>query len=250
MLRLKDKVAIITGGGTGIGEATALLFAEEGAKLVLMGRRKQPLDKVATQIKQKGRDALSVSGDVSRANDCQRVITSTMKNWGKIDILINNAAVYWETFPHNTPENEWDKILDINLKGTYLITKSVIPTMLSQKKGSIVNISSILGMIAMQGCFAYNTSKGGIIAFTRSVAIDYAKEGIRCNCICPGGVETPMLAKELKTRKGRKALNEMHPIGRMGQPIDVAYAILYFASDESSWVTGSVLAVDGGYTAQ
>jgi len=248
-MRLNQKTALITGGGTGIGKATAELFSREGARVAILGRRRQPLEMVANNIHRRGGEAIALPGDVRKASDCGRAVKKTLEKFGTIDILVNNAGVFSETDPRKTSEKDWDKIIGINLKGSYLMTQQSITVMLKRGKGSIVNISSILGLIAMPGTFVYNASKGGMIALTRSIAIDYAREGIRCNCVCPGGVETPMLEKELKSPEGRKFLNEMHPMGRMGQPLDVAYAILYFASDESSWVTGAILPVDGGYTA-
>jgi len=248
-MRLRDKVALITGSGSGIGEATARLFASEGASVVLTGRRGNALSKTADRIDIKGRNVSIIRGDVRKSKDCEKVVRETIRRFGRLDILVNNAGVFWETDLTKVRESEWDTIVDTNLKGCYLMSRYAVPVMLRQNSGSIVNISSILGVIAMPNSFAYNASKGGVVNLTRSIAIDYAKKGIRCNCVCPGGVDTPMLAHEIKTKEGRDFLNNMHPMGRMGKPEDVAYAALYFASDESSWVTGSILAVDGGYTA-
>jgi NAD(P)-dependent dehydrogenase (short-subunit alcohol dehydrogenase family) len=252
-MRLKNKIAIITGAGTGLGEATALLFAKEGAHVMLMGRRKEKIDAVAEKIKKDNSNSqvLAFPGDVSINKNCETVISETMKKWGRIDILVNNAGIGLGQLIHETTEEDWDIVFDINMKGLFLMTKAVLPAMLKQKYGSIVNISSILGLVGShKASAAYQASKGGVISFSKSTAIAYAQNGIRCNCICPAVVETELNSKMLTTPDARERLNRMHPIGRMGQPIDVAYAILFLSSDEASWITGSILPVDGGFTAQ
>lgn len=171
-MRLDKKVALITGAGTGLGAATALLFAQEGSKVVLMGRRKTVLRKVGKVICNSKRTAqvLVVPGDVSRWRDCEKVVKETLKEWGKINILVNNAGVGWGSAPHETSEKEWDRVMDINVKGAFFMTKAVVPSMLKRQAGSIVNISSILGLVAMPDCSAYNVSKGALIQLTRSTA--------------------------------------------------------------------------------
>lgn len=249
-MRLKDKVAIITGGGTGIGEATARLFTQQGAKVIIMGRRKDLLEKTAREIGERGGEITAIPGDVRKSSDCTAVVKETLNKYGKLDILVNNAGIArWGNALEST-EELWDTVLDTNLKGLFFMTQSALAEMKKKKRGVIVNISSILGLIAMPDSAAYNASKGGVVMFTKSVAIEYAREGIRCNCICPGGVDTDMLREDTGTEEGRRAMNEMHPMGRMGEPIDIANAILFLASEESSWITGTVLPVDGGYTAQ
>ncbi len=256
-MRLKNKTAIITGGGTGIGKASAILFAKEGANIVICGRRKDKLKEVECSITKdlglKAKDpkrVLSILCDVSKQDDINKLINKSIKQFNKIDILLNNAGVFGErTVVHKYTLSDWEKVININLKGMFLLAKKVIPKMISNGGGSIINIASILGMVAIPEAPAYNVSKGGVIMFTKSIAVEYGRHNIRANSICPGLVKTPMTQDLLDDTKASSALLGLYPMGRFGNPEDIANGCLYLASDESSWVTGTTLTIDGGYTA-
>ena len=245
-MRLKDKTAIITGGGTGIGLATARAFYQEGAKIILFGRRKEKLEKAVEKL---GDSAIIVQGDMTNNNDLDQLINETLHNFKKIDILVNNAGLFNGSPLHEISDSQWDEIMDINIRSVFQLTRRVLPVMLSQKYGSIIHISSILGLIAVPQVAAYNVSKGALNQFSRSIAVEYGSSGIRSNSICPGLIATDMTADLMKDADLMKEWSKEYPIGRFGKPEDVANACLYLASDESSFVTGITLPVDGGFTA-
>ncbi len=245
-MRLKDKTAIITGGGTGIGLATAHAFYQEGAKIILFGRRKKKLEKAVEKL---GGSAIIVQGDMTNNNDLDQLINETLHNFKKIDILVNNAGLFNGSPLHEISDSQWDEIMDINIRSVFQLTRRVLPAMLSQKYGSIIHISSILGLIAVPQVAAYNVSKGALNQFSRSIAVEYGSSGIRSNSICPGLIATDMTADLMKDADLMKEWSKEYPIGRFGKPEDVANACLYLASDESSFVTGITLPVDGGFTA-
>ena len=245
-MRLKDKTAIITGGGTGIGLATARAFCQEGAKVILFGRRKEKLEKAVGKL---GRSAIIVQGDMTNNNDLDKLINETLHNFKKIDILVNNAGLFNSSPLHEISDSQWDEIMDINIRSVFQLTRRVLPVMLSQKYGSIIHISSILGLIAVPQVAAYNVSKGALNQFSRSIAVEYGSSGIRSNSICPGLIATDMTADLMKDADLMKEWSKEYPIGRFGKPEDVASACLFLASDESSFITGTVLPVDGGFTA-
>ena len=245
-MRLKDKTAIITGGGTGIGLATARAFYQEGAKIILFGRRKEKLEKAVEKL---GGSAIIVQGDMTNNNDLDQLINETLHNFKKIDILVNNAGLFNGSPLHEISDSQWDEIMDINIRSVFQLTRRVLPVMLSQKYGSIIHISSILGLIAVPQVAAYNVSKGALNQFSRSIAVEYGSSGIRSNSICPGLIATDMTADLMKDVDLMKEWSKEYPIGRFGKPEDVANACLYLASDESSFVTGITLPVDGGFTA-
>ena len=244
-MRLKDKTAIITGGGTGIGLATARAFCQEGAKVILFGRRKEKLEKAVEKL---GGSAIIVQGDMTNNNDLDKLINETLHNFKKIDILINNAGLFNGSPLHEISDSQWDEIMDINIRSIFQLTRRVLPAMLSQKYGNIIHISSILGLIAVPEVAAYNVSKGALNQFSRSIAVEYGSSGIRSNSICPGLIATDMTADLMKDVDLMKEWSKDYPIGRFGKPEDVASACLYLASDESSFVTGITLPVDGGFT--
>jgi NAD(P)-dependent dehydrogenase (short-subunit alcohol dehydrogenase family) len=257
-MRLKDKVALITGATSGIGRATALLFSKEGAKVVVVGRRMDEGKETITMVKDAGGHAIFIKTDVSKNSDVKGMVEETSKTFGKIDILFNNAAILPDLAKKplvECSEEGWDKVMEVNLKGIFLTSKYVIPYMMKNGGGSIINTSSNAGLVAGKNRCAYITSKGGVIALTKSMAIDYAPYKIRVNCICPAIVETDM-AKEIldRARKDKNFWQEVItskiPLGRPATPEDVAYAVLFLASDESSFITGISLPVDGGFTAQ
>ena len=245
-MRLKDKTAIITGGGSGIGLATARAFCKEGAKVILFGRRKEKLISAAEEL---GDSVLIVQGDMTHNDDLDQLINKTLNNFKGIDILVNSAGLYNGAPLHEISDSQWDGIMDINIRSIFQLTRRVLPIMMAQKSGSIVHISSILGLIAVPQVAAYNVSKGALNQFSRSIAVEYGSYGIRSNSICPGLIETDMTADLMKDASLMQEWSKEYPIGRFGKPEDVASACLFLASDESSFITGTVLPVDGGFTA-
>jgi NAD(P)-dependent dehydrogenase (short-subunit alcohol dehydrogenase family) len=252
-MRLKDRVALVTGGTSGIGEATALLFAAEGAKVAITGRNEQRGAAVVSRIKECGGDAVFQRADVSRIDDCRRAVAETVRAFGRLDTLFNNAGVYYPQTALECSEREWDEQIDVNLKGTFLMSKCALPTMIAQRSGVIVNNSSGWGIVGGDHAVAYCASKGGVVLMTKAMAIDHGAQGIRVNCICPGDVETPMLPVDAKMR-GLKWEDYLagcasRPLGRVGTVEEIAKAVLFLASDDSSFMTGAALVVDGGGTA-
>ena len=252
-MRLANKVALITGGTSGIGEATALLFAREGAAVAVAGRSEERGRKVVGVINKSGGKAIFILVDVRRADDCRRAVDDTVRAFGRLDVLLNNAGVY---YPHDTlecSEEEWDLQLDINLKGAFLMSKFALPGMIAQGGGVIINNSSGWGLVGGDKAVAYCASKGGMVLMTKAMAIDHGRQGIRVNCICPGDVETPMLPGDAKMRgldwSTYLAGCANRPLGRIGTSEEIAKVALFLASDDSSVITGATLAVDGGGTA-
>ncbi len=245
-MRLKDKTAIITGGGSGIGLATARAFCKEGAKVILFGRRKEKLVSAADEL---GDSVLIVQGDMTQNDDLDQLINKTLNNFKAIDILVNSAGLFNGAPLHEISDSQWDGMMDINIRSVFQLTRRVLPIMMAQKSGSIVHISSILGLIAVPEVAAYNVSKGALNQFSRSIAVEYGSYGIRSNSICPGLIETDMTADLMKDASLMQEWSKEYPIGRFGKPEDVASACLFLASDESSFITGTVLPVDGGFTA-
>ena len=248
-MRLKDKVAIITGAASGIGKATAKLFAKHGAKVVVADIDKDGGSQTVTQIQNGGNEAIFVETDVTLKVDTEKMVAQTVETYGKLDILFNNAGIAMRLPVAELPEEDWHRCLDVNLTGVYLCAKAAIPAMLKNGGGSIINMSSIYGVVGADVRAAYVASKGGVTNLTRGMALDYAENNIRVNCICPGFVETPLVAGVIKTPEEYQALADKHPMRRLGQPEEIAYGALYLASDESAFVTGIALPIDGGYTA-
>lgn len=253
-MRLAGKVAIITGAGAGIGRATALFFAKEGAEVVVADCDPEKGAKSVRLIKENGGVAIFVQVDVSKAANVKNMVKTTVETYGKLDILINNAGIYAQANVVEVAEEEWDRILDVNLKGVFLCSKYSIPEMIKGGGGSIVNIGSEAGIVGIKNQAAYNVSKSGVIALTKSMAIDFAAHNIRVNCVCPGTTETPLVEAALERAPdpaaARRAVEEVRPANRLGRPEEIAAGILYLASDESPYATGSILSIDGGYTAQ
>ena len=246
MSRMKDKVAVITGSGKGLGEAMALLFSREGAKIVVFDIDEGAGRETVEQIREQGGEAIFVHGDVSNPDDAVRLIDAAVDAYGRADVLVNNAGIHVDKTVANTTEAEWDQILGVNLKGVFLCSKAAIPQMRRQGGGNIICISSISGLIGQLNQAAYNASKHGIIGLVRCMAYDHAQENIRANAICPGVMNTPLVASvpEEHIAPYRKA----NLLERFAEPIEVANVALFLASDESSHVTGSAMVVDGGYT--
>ncbi len=239
-MRLKDKVAIVTGAGDGIGKAIAHRFAKEGATVIIAARADNGKT-VEEEITKAGGKALYIKTDVADSKTVQAMVDETIKQFNKIDILINNAGIFISGDTINTSEEDWDKIMNINLKGVFLCSKYVIPHMLKQKQGSIVHISSDWGLTAGRDHDAYCASKGAVCNLTRAMSLSYARKGIRVNAVCHGPIETKMLPKEAE-----KAIAESVPMGRNGKPEEVANVTLFLASEEASYITGVNYPIDGG----
>lgn len=255
-LRLRSKVALITGAGSGLGREACLLFAREGAKIAAVDLVPQTGEQTVRAITSNGGDAIFLKADVSSKTDVEASINQAWRKFGRLDILYNNAGVNVHKSLLDLEENDWNRVIDTNLKSVYLGSKYAARLMIQQGGGSIINTASALGTVGLPGVTAYSASKGGIIALTKALAIELAPQKIRVNCICPGATETPMLDEMFKGKSGlelaeeRKAHLAGIPLSRFGQPADIANAALFLASDESSFITGSVLLVDGGFTAQ
>jgi len=252
-MRLPDKVALITGGTSGIGEATALLFSQEGARVAITGRSLDRGERLAGKIEAAGGQAIFLQSDVRSAEQCRRAVDETLKAFGRLDVLFNNAGVYYPHTALDCTEEEWDQQIDVNLKGTFLMSKYVLPRMIEQGGGVIINNSSGWGLVGGDAAVAYCASKGGVVLLTKAMAIDHGRQGIRVNCICPGDVDTPMLPEDARMR-GLKWQDYLagaanRPLGRVGTSDEIARAVLFLASDDSSFMTGAALVVDGGGTA-
>lgn len=244
MLSLSGKVALITGGSRGIGLSTAKIFSEKGAQVVITSKDKSRLERSASMLS----NTIGIVADIRNEDDVKNVVEQTVEKFGRLDILVNNAGIFPKIKKlHEIEESEWQEVLDVNLTGQFRFTKAAIPY-LKKTSGSIINISSDAGLKAYQGfnADAYSASKAALIVLTKCWALEYSKDKIRVNCICPGVVDTDMTKPFLKTERDREFMDNEHPIGRIGQPIEVAKAILYFASDDSLWTTGAILTVDGG----
>ena len=248
-MRLANKVALITGGGSGIGKASSVLFAREGAKVVVVDLKKETAEATAKEI---GQNARAIAADVSKAKDCEAMVRFAEEQFGRLDVVFNNAGVFHpdDDSVTNTSEEIWDMVINVNLKGVFLGCKYAIPALLRAGGGSIINTASfvaIMGAAAPQ--IAYTASKGGVLSMTREIAVEFARKNIRANALCPGPVETPLL-KELLSDPARRQRRLVHiPPGRFAQAEEMANAALFLASDESSFVNGSTFLVDGGITA-
>lgn len=250
-MRLEGKVAIISGGARGQGAAEAKMFAREGAKVVFGDILDDDGKQVEAEINETGGDAAYVNLDVTDEDSWKSAVDTAVERYGKVDILVNNAGVAFWTFGDDASVEDWDTVMDINAKGVFLGTKAVIPAMRDAGGGSIVNISSISGMIGQATIHpGYNASKGAVRILTKSTAIQYAKEGIRCNSVHPGPVKTPMTERSWSTPEGIARNQQNTPLGRYADPDEIATGVLFLASDESSYMTGSELVIDGGVTAQ
>jgi NAD(P)-dependent dehydrogenase (short-subunit alcohol dehydrogenase family) len=246
-MRLTNRVALITGGGSGIGRAIALNFAGEGAKVVISGRRRDRLETVAQEI---GANCLPVQADAGNPADITRLVKTAFEHFDGIHILVNNAALLFPGTAESHTEEEWDQVFNVNVRGVWLLSRAVLPHLRAAGGGSIVNIASILSLVAARNRVAYSASKGALLALTRAMALDHATEKIRVNCICPGIVDTELVARFTPDENARRVREALHPMGRFGQPDDIAQLALFLASEESSWITGSAFPIDGGYTAQ
>ena len=253
MTRVAGKAAIVTGAGTGIGRAIALALAREGAKVAVAGRRREKLGEVAQAIRQAGGEALVTVCDVSSEADSYRAVKDAEAAFGHVNVLVNNAGALSVSTVESISVEEWDRLMATNLKGPFLMSRAVLPAMRQAGGGAIVNVGSVLGLVAMKDRAAYCASKGGVTMLTKAMALDHAQEKIRVNCICPAIVETDLI-RELfsKSEEGRRARDTRLatlPLGKFGKPDDIAELAVFLASEESSWMTGTAIPVDGGLTA-
>jgi NAD(P)-dependent dehydrogenase (short-subunit alcohol dehydrogenase family) len=253
-MRFKGKVAIITGGSSGIGRAAALAFAREGAAVAIVSVDREQGEAVAGEIQAQGGDGLAILTDVAREAEVQAMVKTVAGRWGRLDVLVNNAGIYYQADVEDTPAEVWDRVLAVNLSGAFLCTKYAVPVMARGGGGVVINVASEAGLVGIQGQVAYNVSKGGMLALTRSCAVDLAGRGIRVNCVCPGTTDTPLVQAAVNRTTdpaaARRALEANRPLNRLGKPEEIAAAILYLAGDEAGYATGAILSVDGGYTAQ
>ncbi len=243
-MKLSGKVALVTGGSRGIGFATAKILSENGAIVIITAKDQERLDKAVKEIP----NSSGIAANIRKSDQVKNVVSKIVEKFGKLDILVNNAGMFPKIKQlHEIDEDEWNEVLDVNLTGQFRFTKEAIPH-LQKTSGSIINISSDAGIKAYQGfnADAYSASKAALILLTKCWALEYSRDKIRVNCICPGVVDTDMTKPFLKTQKDKDFMDNEHPIGRIGQPDEIGKAVLYFASDDASWTTGAILTVDGG----
>ncbi|HEX6822353.1 MAG TPA: SDR family NAD(P)-dependent oxidoreductase [Candidatus Sulfotelmatobacter sp.] len=249
-MRLQGRVALVSGAAMGIGKGIASLFAQEGAKVVAADINADAGSATAHEIQAAGGQCIFQRTDVSAEDEVQAAVKAAERAFGPIDVLANVAGIAHEAPAHRLELADWNRIIAVNLTSMFLCAKHVLPGMMATRRGSIINITSVQGLFGFPGYPHYAASKGGIISMTRQLAREYAKDGIRVNCIAPGTVETPMNIQVLERVPNpaqlRRAWERMHPLGRIGQPIDIAWGALYLACDESSWVTGQCISIDGG----
>jgi NAD(P)-dependent dehydrogenase (short-subunit alcohol dehydrogenase family) len=250
---LAGKAALITGGGTGIGQAIAVAFAREGASVAVAGRRLEKVKEVAARIEKQGGAALALQCDVTRIKDAESAITETAKKFGKLNVLVNNAGALSVSTVDTINEDDWDRVITVNLKGPFLMSRAALKEFRKNGGGTIVNIGSVLGLVAMKDRAAYCASKGGVTMLTKAMALDHAHENVRVNCICPSIVETELVKGLFNDSEQGKRLKQSRmgtiPLGRFGKPADVAELAVFLASEESSWLTGAAIPLDGGLTA-
>jgi len=248
--RLQGKIGIVTGAGSGIGRACAIALAREGARVALVGRRKDRVESLAEEI---GDSALAIAADVSKPGEIRRLLNETVSRFGGLTFLLNNAGVLHVGNAEQITEEQWDHTFNVNVRAVWLLSRAALPQMRQAGGGSIINVASTLGMVGARNRAAYAASKGAVVLLTKGMAIDHGHDNIRVNAICPSFVETELTAAVLDKAPDpaavRRERTAAHPLGRLGQPEDVAGLAVYLASEESSWVTGAVLPVDGGYLA-
>lgn len=248
----KDRVAMVTGAGGGVGKAISKRLASEGCKVVLLGRDRTKLQKAAAEIGDR-KNTLTVSADINKEAEVLSAMDQTIKSFDKIDILVNNAGIINDPEPfHEMSEDRWNDLVETNLFGTFRMTKAVLPVMMKNGGGSIVNISSVLGIrsIPKVPLSVYGVTKAGVIMFTKSIAVEYGQYGIRCNCIAPSTIRSSIIEPYLQDEGAKRMLESTFPLRRIGDPEDIAGAVAYLCSDDSKWITGTVMMVDGGVSAK
>src|SRR5712691_1793151 len=251
--QLDGKVALVTGGASGIGRATALTFAREGAKLVIADMNEEGGQQTVHMITEQGGEAIFVTTDVSKAIEVQALISQTVATYGRLDCAHNNAGIAsggQRAFTADYPEERWHQVIAVNLTGVWLCMKYELAQMLTQGGGAIVNTASVAGLVGLPYASAYVASKHGVVGLTKTAALEYAKQGIRVNCVCPGYIQTPMTAPGMEDPERMALMLASEPVGRMGHPEEVAEAVVWLCSDAASFVTGHTMTVDGGYVAQ
>ena len=254
-MRLENKVALITGATSGIGRAIALLFAREGARVILVARSPEAGARATAEVEAAGAQARFIKADVTKLDEVQAMAKAALQVWGRVDVLINNAGGSrgGRGSVHQVSEPGWGTVVQTNLKGVYLVTREILPSMIANGGGTIVNTASSYGMVGAKNMAAYSAAKGGVIALTRQMAVDYASSNIRVNCVCPGAIMTPLLEDAIADTEDpeqtRRFMGDRCPQGRIGRPEEVASAVLFLACEESSYITGVALPVDGGLTA-
>lgn len=247
MNRLEGKSVIVTGGSSGIGEATVEEFVKEGGKIVIADINEEDGKALEKKLKDQGADVIFVKTDMSDEKDIKNLVSTTVESFGKLDVVISNAGIARKSLAHEMSSDDWNKVIAVNQDGVFLLAKYAITEMLKTGGGSIVNVASICGHIAPAEQISYNAAKHAVVGITKSLSNEYAKNNIRVNAICPGYIETPIL--DVLSEEERAGLINLHPIGRLGQSPEIAKAALFLASEDASFVTGSSLMVDGGYTA-
>ena len=249
---LENKVALVTGAGSGIGRASSLILAREGAKMVVSDIDASGAEETLSLIKERGGDGVFVHADVSKSNDVQELISRAVSTYGRLDCAYNNAGIegYMSGRLHEYPEETWDRLVDINIKGVWLCLKYEIPLMLEQGGGAIVNTASVAGLVGARRLSAYIASKHAVVGLTKAAALEYAQDGIRVNAVCPGIIDTPMMDRLIAGRETDEDMHTRQPIGRLGTPTEVAETVAWLCSDAASLVTGIAIAVDGGQTAE
>ena len=249
---LENKVALVTGAGSGIGRASSLILAREGAKMVVSDIDASGAEETLSLIKERGGDGVFVHADVSKSNDVQELISRAVSTYGRLDCAYNNAGIegYMSGRLHEYPEETWDRLVDINIKGVWLCLKYEIPQMLEQGGGAIVNTASVAGLVGSRLLSAYVASKHAVVGLTKAAALEYAQDGIRVNAVCPGIIDTPMMDRLISGRETDEDMHTRQPIGRLGTPAEVAETVAWLCSDAASLVTGIAMAVDGGQTAE
>ncbi len=253
-MRFEGKVAVVTGAASGIGHATAVAFGREGASVVIVDIDEKLGEQAATEIRRHGGEIIVLPADIADEAAVKKMIDEVVNRWRHLDILVNNAGIYYQGDVSNTSLETWNKVMGVNLTGAFLCTKYAVEAMTKSGPGVVINVASEAGLVGIKGQVVYNVSKGGMIALTRSCAVDLAGLGIRVNCVCPGTTATPLVHAAVHRAHdpiaARRALEQVRPLNRLGTPEEIASAILYLASDEAGYATGAILSVDGGYTAQ
>jgi len=253
-MQFEGNVVVVTGASSGIGRAAALAFAREGASVVIADTDTAAAEKAAAEIRGLGGKAEAVQTDVANEDSVRSMVSRMDARWGRLDVLVNNAGIYLQADAVGTALSAWESVLGVNLTGAFLCTKHAVPLMAKNASGAIVNVASEAGLVGIRNQVAYNVSKAGMIALTRSCALDFAPLGIRVNCVCPGTTDTPLVraavSRSADPAAARRALEQVRPAGRLGDPAEIAAAILFLSCASARYATGAVLSVDGGYTAQ